>query len=141
MVNKARLFLLIAILGVVALFSHQFSSQISTPVGEVNLKPMKSGVDVEIENFKLINEDAGSKTWELTADRAQVLRAEDRTELEKVQLKLQQEAGREFMISADNGVIENENRDIRLEGHVRLVGQPSVLIERIESASQAAPAQ
>jgi LPS export ABC transporter protein LptC len=102
---------------------------------------MKSGVDVEIENFKLINEDAGSKTWELTADRAQVLRAKDRTELEKVQLKLQQEAGREFMISADNGVIENENRDIRLEGHVRLVGQPSVLIERIESASQAAPAQ
>lgn len=141
MVNKARLFLLIAILGVVALFSHQFSSQISTPVGEVNLKPMKSGVDVEIENFKLINEDAGSKTWELTADRAQVLRAEDRTELEKVQLKLQQEAGREFMISADNGVIENENRDIRLEGHVRLVGQPSVLIEHIESASQAAPVQ
>lgn len=141
MVNKARLFLLIAILGVVALFSHQFSSQISTPVGEVNLKPMKSGVDVEIENFKLINEDAGSKTWELTADRAQVLRAKDRTELEKVQLKLQQEAGREFMISADNGVIENENRDIRLEGHVRLVGQPSVLIEHIESASQAAPVQ
>ena len=141
MVNKARLFLLIAILGVVALFSHQFSSQISTPVGEVNLKPMKSGVDVEIENFKLINEDAGSKTWELTADRAQVLRAKDRTELEKVQLKLQQEAGREFMISADNGVIENENRDIRLEGHVRLVGQPSVLIEHIESPSQAALAQ
>ena len=62
MVNKARLFLLIVILGVVTLFSHQFSSQISTPVGEVNLKPMKSGVDLEIENFKLINEDSGSKT-------------------------------------------------------------------------------
>jgi len=133
MVNKVRIFLIFAVLGVISLSSYQYFSKFSTPIGQVNLKPLESGVDIEIENFKLVNEDASSKTWELTADRAQVLRDETRTELKNVELKLRQEGGQDFRISADNGVMQNEGQDIQLEGHVRLVGQPRVLLDHIET--------
>ena len=124
-----------AILGVVALSSYQYFSKFSAPIGKVNLKPLEEGVAVEIENFKLVNEDASSRTWQLTADRAQVLSSENRTELKNVELTLKQEGGQNFMISADNGVMQNESRDVHLEGHVRLVGQPRVLLDHIETAA------
>ncbi len=133
MVNKVRIFLILAVLGLSLLFSQQYCSNIDTPVGQVNLQPLDEGVEVEIENFKLASENGSSKSWQLTADRAQVLNQENRTELKNVALTLKQEAGREFVISADNGVMQNESRDIELEGHVRLVGQPSVLFDHAEA--------
>lgn len=139
MVNKVRIFLILAFLGLSLLFSQQYFSNIDTPVGQVNLQPLDEGVEVEIENFKLASENGSSKSWQLTADRAQVLNQENRTELKNVAFTLKQEAGREFVISADNGVLQNESRDIELEGHVRLVGQPSVLFDHAE-AKPAEPA-
>lgn len=139
MVNKVRIFLILAVLGLSLLFSKQYFSNIDTPVGQVNLQPLDEGVEIEIENFKLASENGSSKSWQLTADRAQVLNQENRTELKNVALTLKQEAGREFVISADNGVMQNESRDIELEGHVRLVGQPSVLFDHAE-AKPAEPA-
>jgi len=139
MVNKVRIFLILAFLGLSLLFSQQYFNNIDTPVGQVNLQPLDEGVEVEIENFKLASENGSSKSWQLTADRAQVLNQENRTELKNVAFTLKQEAGREFVISADNGVMQNESRDIELEGHVRLVGQPSVLFDHAE-AKPAEPA-
>jgi LPS export ABC transporter protein LptC len=139
MVNKFRIFLILAVLGLSFLFSQQFFSKFETPVGEVNLQPLDPGVEVEVENFKLASENGSSKSWELTADRAQVRNQENRTELKNVAFTLKQEAGREFVISADNGVMQNESRDIELEGNVRLVGQPSVLFDHAE-AKPAEPA-
>jgi len=137
--NKVRIFLILAFLGLSLLFSKQYFSKIDTPVGQVNLQPLDEGAEVEIENFKLASENGSSKSWQLTADRAQVLNQENRTELKNVAFTLKQEAGREFVISADNGVMQNESRDIELEGHVRLVGQPSVLFDHAE-AKPAEPA-
>ncbi len=92
---------------------------------------MKPGVDIEIENFRLINQDSNRRTWELTADRALLDKENNRTELINVHLKLDQGTDKEFRISADSGVLTGEGQEINLVGNVKLTGQPKAIMDHI----------
>ena len=133
MVNKLRLLLLVSALAIIAVSSYYLLDKINTPIGTVNLKPMKPGVDIEIENFRLINQDSNARTWELTADRAQLDKENNRTELKNVELKLDQGTPKEFRISADSGVLTGEGQEINLVGNVKLTGQHKAIMDQINA--------
>lgn len=80
------------------------------------------GVDVEIENFKVVHQVSGQKNWELKADLAQVNEKEKLTRLKNVELILTRKQKQELLVSADFGTLTNENKDIDLRGNVKMVG-------------------
>ncbi len=88
-------------------------------------------MDVEIENFKVVKEDEGEEKWTLTAELAQVDKDQNRTRLKNVELLLSRGEKREFRISADSGLLQNDHQEIELQGNVQLVGQSSLVKERL----------
>ena len=93
---------------------------------------MESGIDVEIENFKLESKGEKGKSWELKADLAQVDQKKDLTHLTNIELWMATEDDQGFHITADSGTIKNGNKDFDFEGHVKLTGKPMPLIERLQ---------
>ena len=71
------------------------------------------------------------KKWELKADLAQVNQEKDITFLTNVELKIKEGNKQEFWVIADSGSIENGNKDIQLDGNVKMVGALKILKERV----------
>jgi LPS export ABC transporter protein LptC len=136
MVNKIRTLLLLFIIGVVGLSSYLLLQNLPVPSGNVKVKVMKSGIDVEIENFKLENKGKDGKNWELKADLAQVDHEKDLTHLTKIELWMETGDNQGFRITADSGTLKNGNEDFDLEGHVKLVGEPKQLLERFQKPAE-----
>lgn len=133
MINKIRKLLLILIIGVLGVSVYYIFGGLNSPIGNIKLKAMDSGIAVEIENFKIVNKVSGKKEWELKADLAQVTYDKKLTRLKNVELKMDKGEGREFKISADRGIYQNETKNIDLIGNVKMVGQPRALLDRLHS--------
>ena len=90
MINAVRVILLIIALGVISLAGFYFYQVQDNKVniGNLKVKLMKKGVDVEIENFKVTHEVMGKKEWILKAGLAQVNNKEDITHLKDVEMIL-----------------------------------------------------
>ena len=63
MINALRKVLLLVVFGVIALAGFYFLKNLDTSIdlGNVNIKAMGEGIDVEIENFKVTHENKGVK--------------------------------------------------------------------------------
>ena len=136
MINKIRTLLLLFIIGVVGLSGYLIIQKLPSPSGNVKVKVMKSGIDVEIENFKLENKGEDGKSWELKADLAQLDHKKDLTHLTNIELWIATEGDQGFHITADSGTLKNGNEDFDLEGHVKLVGEPRQLVERLQKPAR-----
>ena len=132
MINKIRTLLLLLIIGVVGLSGYLIIQKLPSPSGNVKLKVMESGIDVEIENFKLESKGEEGKSWELKADLAQVDHKKDLTHLTNIELWMATGDDQGFRITADSGTLKNDNEDFDLKGHVKLVGKPKQLVERMQ---------
>ncbi len=103
----------------------------SINIGNVKLKVMEKGVDVEIENFMITHENKGVKEWELKADLAQIDNQEDLTKLKNVEMTLHKGGSKQYVISADSGIYKKATEDVSLDGNVKLVGPAEGLKERL----------
>ena len=74
MINTFRIVLLLVAFSIIGAAGFYFLKNLNTSVemGNVKIKVMEKGVDVEIENFKVTHEAKGVKEWELKADFAQI---------------------------------------------------------------------
>ena len=90
MINVVRIILLIIALGVVSLVGFYFYKvkDNKVEIGNVKVKILDEGVDVEIENFKVTHEVKGKKEWILKAGLAQVNNNENVTRLKNVEMIL-----------------------------------------------------
>tara|TARA_B110000014_G_scaffold235160_1_gene199539 strand:- start:3171 stop:3596 length:426 start_codon:yes stop_codon:yes gene_type:complete len=138
MINAFRKFLLLVVFGVIALAGFYFLRNLDTSIdiGNVNIKAMSEGVDVEIENFKVTHENKGVKEWELTADLAQVDNKQDLTKLQNVEMVVHKGEGRQYIISADSGVYKSKTEDVSLDGNVKLLGTANGLKKRLATTSK-----
>ncbi len=137
MINTVRKILLLTVLVVIGVAGYYFFIKLNTTVemGNIRVKVMDKGIDVEIENFRVTHEVKGVKEWELKADLAQINNAADLTNLTNVEMILHKGENNQYVISADSGTFREKTKDVNLTGHVKLVGSASILKERLSSKS------
>jgi LPS export ABC transporter protein LptC len=131
MANNVRRILLIIVIGIVGLSVYNIFSNGNTTVEKVVLKTLDAGIDIEIENFKVVHEVNSGEKWELTADLAQVDQEKDLTLLTNVKLTISEKDKQKLRVVADSGSIMNENKDIQLEGNVKMVGSSNAVTNRV----------
>ena len=135
MINSIRIILLIIALGVFSLAGFYFYQVGNNKVemGNVKVKVIDEGVDVEIENFKVTHEVKGKKEWVLKAGLAQVSNHEDLTRLKGVEMILPKENNLPYVITADSGTYQNTTKVIDLAGHVKMTTDSKSLAGRFHA--------
>ncbi len=135
MINVVRVILLIIAFGVISLAGFYFYKVKDNKVemGNVKVKIMDKGVDVEIENFKVTHEVKGKKEWILKAGLAQVNNQEDVTQLKDVQMILPKGDSPPYVITAESGTYQNSSKDVALAGRVKLTGDAQSLAGRFQA--------
>ena len=131
MVDRFRRFLLVLVLGILAVAGFSLYGKVPTPIGQVDIKVMDKNVDVEIQNFKVVHEQSGKKEWELTADTAQINYDTDVIWLSNVELKLSKGLNKDMVVVADSGTIQDDNQKIHLRGNVKMVGTTGLFSDRL----------
>ena len=130
MANKVRKILLLLVIGIIVLSGYNIFSKSNSSVEKIALKALDAGIDIEIENFKVVHEVNEGEKWELTADLAQIDQEKDLTLLTNVKLIIREKDKQKLWVVADSGSIMNENSDIQLEGNVKMIGATEVVAER-----------
>ena len=135
MINVVRVILLIIAFGVISLAGFYFYNVQDNKVemGDIKIKIMDKGVDVEIENFKVTHEVKGKKEWILKAGLAQVNNQEDVTQLKDVQMILPKGDNPPYVITAESGTYQNSSKDVALVGRVKLTGDAQSLAGRFQA--------
>ena len=135
MINTVRFILLIIACGVVSLAGFYFYQVKDNKVelGNVKVKFMQKGVDVEIENFKITHEVKGKKEWILKAGLAQVNNQENVTHLKDVEMILPKVNNHPYIITAKSGTYQNSSKNIDLIGNVKLTGNSQSLATRFQA--------
>ena len=137
MINTVRIVLLLVAFSIIGAAGFYFLKNLNTSVemGNVKIKVMEKGVDVEIENFKVIHEVKGVKEWELKADFAQINNEEDLTKMENVEMILHKSENKKYVIIADSGTYKEKTNDVNLMGNVKFVGAADILMDRLSTNS------
>ena len=141
MINVVRIILLIISFGVISLtgFYLYKVQDNKLEMGNVKVKIMDKGVDVEIENFKVTHEVKGKKEWILKAGLAQVNNQEDVTQLKDVQMILPKNDSPPYVITAESGTYQNSSKDVALVGSVKLKGDAQSLAGRFQANKKKPP--
>ena len=135
MINVVRVILLIIAFGVISLAGFYFYKVQGNKLemGNIKVKIMDKGVNVEIENFKVTHEVKGKKEWILKAGLAQVNNQEDVTRLKDVQMILPKGDNPPYVITAESGTYQNSSKDVALVGRVKLTGDAQSLAGRFQA--------
>jgi LPS export ABC transporter protein LptC len=138
MINTVRRVLLLVAFSVIGLAGFYFFKVLDTTIsmGNVKLKVMEEGIDVEIENFIITHENKGVKEWELKADLAQIDNQQDLTTMKNVEMTLHKAGSKKYIISADSGIYRKATEDVSLNGNVKLVGPAEGLKQRLSITSK-----
>ena len=137
MINTVRIVLLLVAFSIIGAAGFYFLKNLNTSfeMGNVKIKVMEKGVDVEIENFKVTHEVKGVKEWELKADFAQINNEEDLTKMENVEMILHKSENRKYVIIADSGTYKEKTNNVNLMGNVKFVGAADILMDRLSTNS------
>ncbi len=102
-------------------------------MGNLKVKFMQKGIDVEIENFKVTHEVKGKKEWILKAGLAQVNNKANVTHLKDVEMILPKINNHPYIITAKSGTYQNSSKNIDLIGNVKLTGNSKSLASRFQA--------
>ena len=138
MINTVRRVLLLVALSVIGLAGFYFFKVLdkTISIGNVKLKVMGEGIDVEIENFMITHENKGVKEWELKADLAQIDNQQDLTTMKNVEMTLHKAGRKKYIISADSGIYRKATEDVSLNGNVKFIGPAEGLKQRLSITSK-----
>ena len=137
MINAVRIALLLVAFSIIGAAGFYFFKSFNTSVemGNIRVTVMEKGIDVEIENFKVIREVKGVKEWELKADFAQINNEEDLTKMQNVEMILHKGENRKYVIIADSGTYKKKTNDVNLMGNIKFVGAADILMDRLSTNS------
>jgi LPS export ABC transporter protein LptC len=135
MINTIRRVLLLIAFCVIGAVGFYLFKNLNTSVemGNIKIKVMEKGIDVEIENFRVDHEVKGVKEWELKADFAQINNQEDLTKMKNVEMILHKGDNKKYFISADSGTYKKTTNDVNLKGNVKFIGSPEMMMERLST--------
>ncbi len=138
MINAVRIILLATVFGVVGTAGFYFLKNgggTSIEMDNIRTKVMEKGVDVEIENFRVVHEVKGVKEWELKAGLAQINNQENLTKMRDVKMTLHKDENRKYIIVADSGTYKEKTDTVDLVGNVKFTGTADILVDRLSSDS------
>lgn len=118
LIRKLLLLITISLIILITVFLVKNKSNLPK---SVSVKLTKTGIDVSIKNLHLIEEKNGAKQWELNADTAEVINSKGITRLKKIQMTLFQKNGDDLLVSADTGIVKNNNKNIELKGNIEVL--------------------
>jgi LPS export ABC transporter protein LptC len=98
------------------------------PKAQPAVDPAPTNADYRIKEVHLQEEGRGSTKWQLDADYGEMFEAQGKTAMRKVRVRVEEPA-RVWMVSADEGDMLRESRDVELRGHVVLVTSDGLRVE------------
>ncbi len=93
-------------------------------VGSVSV--IGTDADLKMDRVHIVQNKQGTKNWEMWADTAKVYRKKDSTQMENIHLRFYPKNGNVMDVTADNGLMENKSRNLRLRGNVLIKSQDGV---------------
>lgn len=93
------------------------------------VKLTKTGIDISIQNLHLVEEKDGEKQWVLDADKAEVINSKEITRLTNVRMSFFQKSGSYLSVSADSGIIQNDTKDVKLKGNIKILNQEGYMLQ------------
>ncbi|MDE0331534.1 MAG: LPS export ABC transporter periplasmic protein LptC [Nitrospinae bacterium] len=100
------------------------SSNHQLNLGEISLTD--PDVDLKIENMHVVQNTNGVREWELWADSAKVYREKGLTLLKNLRLRVYPKEGESAYVTAKEGTMQNESRNIRINGNVTILASNGV---------------
>jgi LPS export ABC transporter protein LptC len=91
-------------------------------------EPAPNKADYRIKEVHLQEEGRGSTRWQLDAEYGEIFEAQGKTAMRKVQVRVEEPA-RVWTVSADEGDMLRESKDVELRGHVVLVTSDGLRLE------------
>ena len=135
---------LLAIGGTIAYFLLG-SSNHHLKIGEVSFRG--TDADLNIDKVHVVQNTKGAREWELWADSAKVYKQKGLTILKNLKLHFYPKEGGPAFVTAQQGTMQNESRNIKISGNVTITASNGVSMKtdslyfrsnekRIESDSQ-----
>jgi LPS export ABC transporter protein LptC len=91
-------------------------------------EPVKTNADYRIKEVHLQEEGTGSTRWHLDAEYGEVFEAQGRTMMKKVVVRVEEPA-RVWTVSADEGDMLRDSKDVELRGNVVLETSDGLRLE------------
>src|SRR5215813_11204955 len=91
-------------------------------------EPVKTTADYRIKEVHLQEEGRGSTRWQLDAEYGEIFEGQGQTVMKKVVVRVDEPA-RVWTVSADEGSMVQETKDVELRGHVVLVTSDGLRLE------------
>ncbi len=117
-VNRFRSFLLLLLVSTVLVLAGFIYKNLGKLPQSISVDITSDGVNVGIKNFHLMEEEDGRKKWELEANEAEIINANDITQLKDVRVTFFQEGRESVTLRADRGTVKNKTRNIEAFGNV-----------------------
>lgn len=86
-----------------------------------SLKVLSDKVDVEIKDVLYTEIGDGDLKWEIKADAVRYVKKDNLAVFDNVTVRLITAEGRTFVMTGDKGEFKTDKKDIKVEGHVRVV--------------------
>ena len=135
MIEKIRTLMLLIAISVLGYGGYVFLSPLQVTSKNIDIKLDKDGLDVKIENFKVVHESSGHKDWELKAELAQINQKKETTKMNNVEYIFVNNEMKEFKVHADFGTLMNKTNDLDLEGNVKMLIETEILKEQFADDS------
>lgn len=90
----------------------------SKPEAAPTGKEASKDVDQSIKGMHMIETQEGRKEWELWADKANSIKAQEILELEHVKTVFFSNSGVTFTVTGNKGIVQVKTKDLRIEGDV-----------------------
>ena len=100
------------------------SSNHQLHLGEFSLT--NSDADLNIDKMHVVQNTKGVREWELWADSAKVYRQKGLTILKNLKLRFYSDEGDPSHVTAQEGTMQNESRNIRISGNVTILASNGV---------------
>lgn len=139
MINKIRKILLVLVVSLLLSGGYYLYSNHQKSGVNVKLRMTEQGMDVVIENFKVVHENEGHKDWELAAKSAQINNKNKLTYLDNVTVTIDVSEDQKYWVSADKGTLKNDTQDFALEGHIKFTAQSEPFMKKLQPANESSP--
>jgi LPS export ABC transporter protein LptC len=120
------------ILGCVAVFLAMVVGLLMTrsrgPSAQTASEPVQTKADYRIKEVHLQEEGRGSTRWQLDAEYGEIYEDQGKTLMRKVVVRVDEPA-RVWTVSADEGEMLRDTKDVELRGHVVLVTSDGLRLE------------
>ena len=132
MINKLRILTLLLAISIAGYAVHSFLSKLEATSENIDFRISKEDLNIEIKKFKVIHENSGRTEWELKADIAEINKKNKTTKMSNVEYLYINQNNKKFKVSADYGTLKNKTNDLNLEGHVKMIIEPTILSNILE---------